>query len=41
MCFCQLKAAGLNAAAAWLEWHKQQWESRLDRLGELLVEESA
>lgn len=33
---CALEAAGLRAAADWLEWHRNRWESRLDRLGDLL-----
>lgn len=36
---CRLETAGLDAAAAWLTWHKRRWESRLDRLGYLLEEE--
>lgn len=34
---CRLDPAGIDAAQAWLAEHKQRWERRLDRLGELLA----
>ena len=36
---CRLDPAGLEAVQAWAADHRQRWERRLDRLGELLAEE--
>ena len=33
---CRLDAAGLATARDWIEWHRREWESRLDRLGDYL-----
>jgi DNA-binding transcriptional ArsR family regulator len=35
---CELKAAPMQEAAAWVEQYRQFWEERLDRLDEYLKE---
>ena len=37
---CRIDAAGLDAAQQWLKVLRPEWEKRLDRLGNLLVEEA-
>jgi DNA-binding transcriptional ArsR family regulator len=37
---CWIEPAGLDAAANWLAERRALWERRLDRLGELLAEET-
>ncbi|MGA2848135.1 MAG: metalloregulator ArsR/SmtB family transcription factor [Terracidiphilus sp.] len=37
---CSIDAAGLDAAQQWLKVLRPEWEKRLDRLGNLLVEEA-
>jgi DNA-binding transcriptional ArsR family regulator len=36
---CRVDAAGLDAAAQWIAARRPEWDRRLDRLGELLIEE--
>lgn len=36
---CQLEPAVLSEAEQWISAHRQLWERRLDRLGELLAAE--
>lgn len=36
---CRLEPAGLAAAEKWIAQCRSQWETRLDRLGDILVEE--
>ncbi len=36
---CRLDHAGLDAAAGWIAARRALWERRLDRLGDLLMEE--
>jgi DNA-binding transcriptional ArsR family regulator len=38
---CRLKPARLQQAARWLEQRAELWNSRLDRLGAMLEEESS
>jgi DNA-binding transcriptional ArsR family regulator len=33
---CQLREAGLNALASWVDQRRSGWHRRLDRLAELL-----
>ena len=33
---CRLDPAGLATVRDWIDWHRHEWESRLDRLGEFL-----
>jgi DNA-binding transcriptional ArsR family regulator len=33
---CELRGEGLRAAADWIEFYRQFWESRLDRLDDFL-----
>jgi DNA-binding transcriptional ArsR family regulator len=33
---CRLKGGALKGALAWLDWHEQFWNARLDRLGAFL-----
>ena len=35
---CQIAPVGLSAAEEWIEQLRSTWESRLDRLGDLLAE---
>ena len=37
---CQLEPTGLNIAAEWIAERRAVWERRLDRLGDILAEES-
>ena len=37
---CRIETAGLSVAEQWIEDRKATWEKRLDRLGDLLEEES-
>lgn len=37
---CRIDARGLGLVEEWVERRRSQWEKRLDRLGELLAEES-
>ncbi len=36
---CRIAAAGFTALERWIQEHRQLWERRLDRLGELLAED--
>jgi DNA-binding transcriptional ArsR family regulator len=36
---CRVEAAGLRAAEEWLRARRPEWDRRLDRLGDLLIEE--
>jgi DNA-binding transcriptional ArsR family regulator len=36
---CRVEAAGLRAAEEWLRARHPKWDRRLDRLGEMLIEE--
>jgi DNA-binding transcriptional ArsR family regulator len=36
---CRVEAAGLRAAEEWLQARRPEWDLRLDRLGEMLVED--
>jgi DNA-binding transcriptional ArsR family regulator len=36
---CRVEAAGLRAAEEWLRARRPEWDRRLDRLGEMLVED--
>lgn len=38
---CRLEPAGLAAAEQWIAHCRRQWETRLDRLGDILDEEEA
>ena len=38
---CRLEPAAMTAAEQWLTGRRQRWETRLDRLGDLLHEEAA
>jgi len=38
---CQLDLAGLAVAADWIMECRSQWERRLDRLGDLLAEDTS
>jgi hypothetical protein len=38
---CWIEPAGFDVAAAWLAERRALWERRLDRLGDVLAEESA
>lgn len=35
---CRIRSAGLSTAERWISGCRQEWERRLDRLGELLSE---
>jgi DNA-binding transcriptional ArsR family regulator len=37
---CRLEPTGFLALQQWVQDHRSTWERRLDRLGELLVEET-
>lgn len=37
---CRIETAGLSVAEQWIEDRRLTWEKRLDRLGDLLDEES-
>lgn len=37
---CRLEPSGFLALEQWVQGHRSTWERRLDRLGELLVEET-
>ena len=37
---CRIETSGLSVAEQWIEDRRATWEKRLDRLGELLEEES-
>jgi DNA-binding transcriptional ArsR family regulator len=36
---CRVEAAGLRTAEEWLRARRPEWDRRLDRLGEMLIEE--
>jgi DNA-binding transcriptional ArsR family regulator len=36
---CRIDATGLDAAAQWIAARRPEWDRRLDRLGEMLLEE--
>jgi DNA-binding transcriptional ArsR family regulator len=38
---CQIEPAAMTAAEQWISDRRRGWESRLDRLGEILQEEAA
>ena len=38
---CRLRFAAMDQVTKWIEGRKALWESRLDRLGELLEEDEA
>ncbi len=38
---CRLDPAGMTAAETWITDRRQVWQTRLDRLGDVLDEESA
>ena len=38
---CHIEPAAMTAAEQWITDRRQGWESRLDRLGEILNEEAA
>ena len=38
---CELDPHGLDAASAWIDDRRALWESKLDRLGELLADEGS
>jgi DNA-binding transcriptional ArsR family regulator len=38
---CQIEPAAMTAAEQWITDRRRGWESRLDRLGEILQEEAA
>lgn len=38
---CRLEPSGFEVAAAWIAERRSLWERRLDRLGDLLLEEAA
>lgn len=37
---CRMGSAGLDALERWARDHRTEWEKRVDRLGELLEEDS-
>src|SRR5580692_9874648 len=38
---CRIEPAAMTAAEQWITDRRQGWEARLDRLGDLLIEEAA
>ncbi len=36
---CRIEAAGFDALERWVRDHRTVWEKRLDRLGDLLIED--
>jgi DNA-binding transcriptional ArsR family regulator len=36
---CRIESAGFDALERWIADHRTQWEKRLDRLGQFLIEE--
>jgi DNA-binding transcriptional ArsR family regulator len=36
---CQIESSGFDALERWVADHRTQWEKRLDRLGQFLIEE--
>jgi DNA-binding transcriptional ArsR family regulator len=36
---CRIDRAGFQAVEGWIAWHRDLWDRRLDRLGDLLAEE--
>lgn len=36
---CRIEAAGFDALERWVREHRTVWEKRLDRLGDLLIED--
>lgn len=38
---CRIDPAAMTAAEQWITERRRGWETRLDRLGEVLIEESA
>jgi DNA-binding transcriptional ArsR family regulator len=37
---CRVEPAGFSALSRWIDSQRSQWERRLDRIGEMLAEES-
>lgn len=37
---CRIERAGFTAVESWIAHHRALWDRRLDRLGELLIEEA-